>query len=296
MLRIHPRGRFGSDNSAGIELLPVSQGGGSPGPGWEAEEEEEEEGREGAVGRNMEHSGAGGGLRNSGGSNSGGPSSGSFRGVPGVSVTAPMLPNSNSLNNQAGHMGNNLAAQSSSKRPWWYRITKRYVFPNEDLETIYQKYIFNLRVSSIVALLVLIVLLTATLAILNFLFVSHVTVENIYHIAQCVIFIFLLIYIHTKYMKENHLIVINIITLFLCVCFSVIALPVDFGDRPVQIHTPADGVWQITLVIFLIYALMPLKIYIAIGIGMILPIAHVLVSVFLTHYVQWLLWREVSPF
>ena len=204
--------------------------------------------------------------------------------MPGVSVpaTAPMLPSSSS----GGH-------SYPSKKPWWHKITRRYDFDSEDLEAIYQRYIFKLRLSSVVALLVLIIILTATLAILNFLFVSSVTVENIYHIAQCVIFFIILVYIHTKYMKEKHLLVLNIIILFLCICFSIIALPVDFGDRPDMLHTPANGVWQITLVVFLIYALMPLRIYIAVAAGIALPLAHIVVSVIMAQNDPMLLWRQV---
>ena len=266
MLRVHP-------GSSGRSVDPADRC-------WGADLPEDDDDD------NMESSGAGSG--------------GTLPGVPGLSVTAPMLPNNNLQNNHimmnnSSTGGTGGAYPSSTKRPWWQRLTRRYDFPTSDLEIIYQKYIFKLRLSSVVALLLLVIVLTATLAVLNFLFVSGVTVENISHVAQCVLFILLFVYIHTRYMQEAHLVVVNLIILFLCVCFAVVALPVEFGDRPgTGHHTPADGVWQVTLVVFLVYALLPFKIYVALAAGLLLPTTHVLVSIFITPHEQWLLWRQVS--
>ena len=178
----------------------------------------------------------------------------------------------------------------------WKKVLHRYSFENEELESLYQRYIYKLRLSSVVAFLVLFIILTVTLSVLNFVFLSRVTVENLYHISMCGILSLLLVYIHSRYMNESHLVVLTAITYALCMCFSVIALPFNFGDRARVLYTPAEGVWQITLVIFLIYALLPLKIYIAIATGVLLPLIHVLVSVLLTNHdnLPMSLWRQVS--
>ena len=177
----------------------------------------------------------------------------------------------------------------------WKKILHRNSFENEELESLYQRYIYKLRLSSVVAFLVLFIVLSATLSVLNFVFLSKVTLENLYHISMCGILSLLLVYIHSRYMNESHLVVLTAIIVALCMCFSVIALPLNFGDRPRVLYTPAEGVWQITLVVFLIYALLPLKIYIAIAIGVFLPLVHVLVSVLLADdFLPMLLWRQVS--
>ncbi len=176
----------------------------------------------------------------------------------------------------------------------WKRILHRYSFENEELESLYQRYIYKLRLSSLVAFLVLFIILTATLSVLNFVYLNRVTVANIYHITQCGIFSLLLVYIYSRYMNESHLLVLSCVIYFLCLCFCIIALPFNFGDRQRISFTPAEGVWQITLVIFLIYALLPLKIYITIATGVLLPIIHLLVSIFLANEtLPALLWRQV---
>ena len=178
----------------------------------------------------------------------------------------------------------------------WQRVLYRYRFMNEDLEILYQKYIYRSRLSSVVALLVLFILLTATIGVLNFIFVSHITVKNVYCMAQCGISILLLVYVHTKFMQQTHLLPVTCIIWVLCLSFAIVALPVDFGDPPDTKYTPAAGVWQITLTVFLVYSLMPLKIYVAILTGLLLPTTHTLIVIFFVQQAHWLLWREVSFF
>ena len=173
-----------------------------------------------------------------------------------------------------------IVLDTESHKGSWKKILHRYSFENEELETLYQRYIYKLRLSSVVAFLVLLIVLTATLSVLDFVFLSRVTVENLYHISVCGIFSLLLVYIHSRYMNDSHLVVLTAIVYALCLVFSIIALPLNFGDRPRVHYTPAEGVWQIILVVFLVYALLPLKIYIAIATGVLLPLVHVLVSVF----------------
>ncbi len=187
-----------------------------------------------------------------------------------------------------------VAFETGHRKDRWRRLIQRYTFGSDELESLYQRYIYQLRLSSLVALLVLFILLTSTLGILNFVFVTHVTVKNIYHLTQCGISVILLVYIHTKFMKEAHILPLTCIIWVLCLSFSVVALPVDFGDRPKAIHTHAEGVWQIMLVVFLIYSLMPLKIYVAMTTGVLLPVAHILLSIFYPQSFPWLLWRQVS--
>nr|AQT03385.1 adenylate cyclase [Perinereis aibuhitensis] len=176
----------------------------------------------------------------------------------------------------------------------WQRILYRYRFMNEELEALYQRYIYGSRLSSVVALLVLFILLTATIGILNFIFVSHITVKNVYCMAQCGISVLLLVYIHTKFMQQTHLLPVTCIIWVLCLSFAIVALPVDFGDPPDTQYTPAAGVWQITLTIFLVYSLMPLKIYVSIITGLLLPVTHSLIVIFFVQQTHWLLWREIT--
>ena len=187
-----------------------------------------------------------------------------------------------------------LPPTGAERKNRWRRVLQRYRFDNAELEGLYQRYIVELQIASIIALLALFLLLTAVLGALNFVFVGHVTVRNIYHISQSGITALILVYIHSRFMKESHMLPITCIIWVLCISFCIVALPVKFGDRPQVKFTPAEGVWQVTLLIFLIYALLPLKIYVAMMTGILLPIAHVIVAIFFAkpHH-HWLLWRQV---
>ena len=175
-----------------------------------------------------------------------------------------------------------------------YRLLHRHSFDNEELEVLYQSYTARIKQASMSNMLLLFIFLTATLGVLNFVYVHHVTVDNMYHLSMCGVFTILFIYINTKYMQESHLPVICYIAIFLCILFAVVSLPVDFGDRPDILYSPAEGVWEITLVIFMIYAMLPLRIYAAAIIGVLLPVGQITISLLLANNFPWLLWRQVG--
>jgi hypothetical protein len=183
---------------------------------------------------------------------------------------------------------------TQSSKPKWKRMFNRYRFDSLEVETLFKRYVFNLHKPNLISALVLYIILSATLAILNFVFVSHVTVENIFYLSQCAICIILLVYMHTKFMKESHVAPLSYMVVFLSLCVSVVSLPVTFENRPSVEFTPASGVWQTALVMYLVYSLVPLKIYVPVTLGLILPIIHILVSTFMANLHPWLLWREVS--
>ena len=85
--------------------------------------------------------------------------------------------------------------------------------------------------------------------------------------------------------------------LFFSFTFSLASLPTDYGisaaasaNRFVQ----ADGVWQLVVVIFLVYTMLPMKTHVAFFMGASLPVAHLAVSAALVHNERvGLRWQQV---
>ena len=191
-----------------------------------------------------------------------------------------------------------------NKRRNLKRILSRYHFESDDLERLYKRYVYKLQQSAIGYLLGVFILLTLCLSILKFVYVWNFTVSGIYLAIQCFTFIGIFIFLHTKYMNETHFRVINYFLLAFLLCFAVLSFPFYLGPSypgiSVPVYTPADGVWEVLFVVFIVYSLMPLRTYVAVVFGMLLPISHLLVSAFVTDQSQpskEYFWRQVKfPF
>lgn len=183
-----------------------------------------------------------------------------------------------------------------NRRDLCSRIVNRHRFENASHEKLFRRYIFHIQYTSVQVLLVLYITLTVALAVLNFVFVSRISVENISNIALCVIYVVILVFLHTKYMKVNNLQMICYAILIVCLCFSVLSLPVNFQERPKGVLTPAEGVWRVAFVILTVYAFLPFKLYVAMAFGILLPVIHSLVAILVANYFPSLLWRQVSHF
>ena len=71
-------------------------------------------------------------------------------------------------------------------------------------------------------------------------------------------------------------------------------LPCSFGLDPLgRTYAEADGVWEIVLVIFLVYAMLPLKTALAFGAGVALPVAHMAVAAAVTTNELGWKWQQV---
>ena len=77
--------------------------------------------------------------------------------------------------------------------------------------------------------------------------------------------------------------------LFFSFTFSLASLPTDYGIAAAAAGSEvgsyssghfvqADGVWQLVVVIFLVYTMLPMKTHVAFFMGASLPVAHLAVS------------------
>jgi len=180
------------------------------------------------------------------------------------------------------------------------RVFSRYEFENDELERLYRRYVFKLQMASLGHLLCITCALCACLSALYFYYVQNVTVPGIYMCAQFSVFLLLYIFINTPFMKESYQGIVCTVILVALIGFAVFSFPLDFGyqspDRPAPIRLPVNGAWEVTFVVFLIYAMMPLRTYVAVIFGVSLPVSHLLVTSLTANNFPLLLWRQVRFF
>ena len=174
-----------------------------------------------------------------------------------------------------------------------WKFWKRYKY-DDQTERLYRRYVYKLEYTRMQCLLVLLLILSLSMGILNFVFVTRASVENIANIVLCVIFVLLIVFVNTRYSGRKHLTVISYGVIMICACFAALSLPINFERRPDVILTPCEGLWRICLIILLMYLFLPLQLYMTIAVGGTLTIVHLLVSVFVASHFSELLWRQVS--
>ena len=180
------------------------------------------------------------------------------------------------------------------------RAFTRHEFDNSELERLYRRYVYKLQQASVGHVLLILALLCAILIVLHFYYIRHFNVQGIYLSVQCVLFIILYIFINTRFMKEYHFKIVCVIVLLFLFGFAILGFPLDFTylgwDLPRPLHTPVQGAWEVMYVVFVIYAMMPLRTYLAAILGIILPASHVIVTILVANNLPELLWRQVCIF
>ncbi|XP_018324756.1 Ca(2+)/calmodulin-responsive adenylate cyclase isoform X3 [Agrilus planipennis] len=172
------------------------------------------------------------------------------------------------------------------------RLFNPHRFENDELEQLYQRYVCKLQHSSVVAVVALFVILTAVLANLGLAYAQGPTAQNVYLAAHCVLFILLLVFLHTRYMQDAYLLWVCYAVMFFLATFCVLALPI-FSPMS-TIRVAAEGTWQVVFVAFLAYAMMPLKVWVAAVFGLLLCCAHVLVTAFFAKDFPHLIWQQLT--
>ena len=185
----------------------------------------------------------------------------------------------------------------NSKSSGISKVLNRNKFDNSDLEQLFKRYIYKLQQSALGYMLGVLILLTATLSALKFVYFSDLTVRAIYLGVQCLIFLGIFIFLKTRFMKESHFRIVCYFVLLFLVLFAVMSFPIrmdpDVEGQIKPVLGPMDGVWEVMFVVFMIYSLMPLRTYIAAIFGLVLPVCHMTVSAVLANHYPEMLWRQV---
>ncbi|XP_044753181.1 Ca(2+)/calmodulin-responsive adenylate cyclase-like isoform X3 [Coccinella septempunctata] len=172
------------------------------------------------------------------------------------------------------------------------RMVNPHRFENDELELLYQRYICKLQYSSVTAVVGLFVVLTAILANLGFVYHQIATAQTVYHAAHCILFTLLLGFLHTRFMQDNYLLWVCYVVLFFLATFCALALPIFPAGMTAKVA--AEGTWQVVFVIFLAYAMMPLKSWITALFGLLLCGAHFAAVAIYTQDFQQLIWQQMT--
>lgn len=170
-------------------------------------------------------------------------------------------------------MDHSVKAMESHRKMALARLLNRHRFENNELERLFQRYVFKLQHNSISSFVALFIVLTSVMAILSFILVQQPTMANMYHSLMCLVFVVIFVFLATKSMEDTYLNYVCYCILGFSVGFCIVNLPVSFGlnfiglDGQPRIFAEGDGVWQIVLVIFLVYGKLPLKTFLAVGTG-----------------------------
>ncbi len=183
-------------------------------------------------------------------------------------------------------MDHSVKAMTSHRKVAFSRILNRHRFANDELEGLFDKYLLKVQHSSLAAAVAIFIALTAVLSGLSFGFLMRPTVDNMYHAVQCLVFVILFILLATKALEDNHLTYACYAVLAFSAAFVVVGLPVSFGlNEPVGQAgggVEADGMWQALFVTFLVYAMMPLRTWIALIYCLAIAAMHLTVTALLT--------------
>jgi adenylate cyclase 1 len=199
--------------------------------------------------------------------------------------------------NPIENMDHSVKAMNSHRKVAFSRLFNRRRFENSELESLYQRYIFKLQQSSIISVLALFSLLTATLAGLQFYYEKTITIIGLYCLLQCIAFIGL--FLLSFKMRDSQLLALCYVILLFCVLFCLIFAPVNLNLNLLPNrsnnsndskknwllfewwnvdHRAAEGVWQIVFVTFLTYTMLPIKTRISLFIGILLSSAHITIT------------------
>ncbi len=145
----------------------------------------------------------------------------------------------------------------------------------------------------------LFIVLTATLSVLSLSMTLSPSLPSVYHALHCLAFVVLFVLLAAKPMQDGHLGRICHAILAASAIFAVVNMPVDWsfsssGGRH-RVFAEAEGVWQVLLVVFLLYGMLPLKTAVAFCAGVALPTAHLAVTAAVTanHLPDGWKWQQV---
>ncbi|XP_037693151.1 adenylate cyclase type 1 [Choloepus didactylus] len=121
------------------------------------------------------------------------------------------------------------------------------------------------------------------------------------HPVHCILFLSLFVVTNVKYLQAPQLQQIGKLTLLFSLTFALLCCPFALGG-PASVHigvaagpeAAEQGVWQLLLVTFVSYALLPVRSLLAIGFGLVVAASHLLVTATLVPAKRPRLWRTLG--
>ncbi|KAJ6662015.1 hypothetical protein lerEdw1_012862 [Lerista edwardsae] len=168
-------------------------------------------------------------------------------------------------------------------------------FDCKELESLFQNYNLKLEQTSTLKALVVLIFLTGSLALVELLSGPSLTISKGSHPVHCIIFLSLFIVTNVKYLQVTQLQQIVKLTLLFSFTFAFLCCPFSLGAYGMEPPSaPEQGMWQLMLVTFISYSLLPVRTLLAIVFGLMVAVSHLIVAATSVSAKRQPLWRTVS--
>ncbi|XP_030630679.1 adenylate cyclase type 1b [Chanos chanos] len=167
-------------------------------------------------------------------------------------------------------------------------------FDCKELESLFQNYNLKLEQTSTLKALAVLIILASTLAVVEVLSGPSLTISKGSHPVHCIIFVSLFIVTNVKYLQVTQLQQIVNLTLLFSFTFSFLCCPfphVAVGAEPPL--APEQGMWQLMLVTFVAYSLLPVRTLLALIFGIMVAFSHLIVTATSVTMKTQRLWRTL---
>ncbi|XP_057900877.1 adenylate cyclase type 1 isoform X2 [Melospiza georgiana] len=167
-------------------------------------------------------------------------------------------------------------------------------FDCKELEALFQSYNLKLEQTSTLKALAVLIVLTASLALVELLSGPSLTISKGSHPVHCIIFLSLFIVTNVKYLQVTQLQQIVKLTLLFSFTFSFLCCPFSLGAYGMEPPSaPEQGMWQLMLVTFVSYSLLPVRTLLAIVFGLVVSVSHLIVTATSVSAKRQRLWRTL---
>ncbi|RXM29267.1 Adenylate cyclase type 1 [Acipenser ruthenus] len=167
-------------------------------------------------------------------------------------------------------------------------------FDCKELESLFQNYNLKLEQTSTLKALAVLIIMTSTLALVELMSGPSLTISKGSHPVHCIIFVSLFIVTNVKYLQVTQLQQIVKLTLLFSFTFSFLCCPFSLGAYGLEPPTsPEQGMWQLMLVTFVAYSLLPVRTLLATVFGLMVSVSHIIVSATSVTAKRQPLWRTL---
>ncbi len=185
----------------------------------------------------------------------------------------------------------------SGTLPWYNRLRSRRQFENDQLEQLYRRYVFKIQQIAVMQGLCLFALLCFAQSVALYLFYGGPTIRALYFSVQFVLSLLLLLVVYRWNQNWKVFCVVTWITVLSFSSLLLIGLPLNFGLLtgldPIFNFTCANGVWEVLLVVFMLYTVLPLGTSVCLCLGLLFPVLQLAAAGFLATLYREYLWQQV---
>ncbi|KAM6948583.1 adenylate cyclase type 1-like [Aplochiton taeniatus] len=167
-------------------------------------------------------------------------------------------------------------------------------FDCKELESLFQNYNLKLEQTSTLKALAVLIIMASALAVLELMSGPTLTISKGSHPVHSIVFVSLFIVTNVKYLQVTQLQQIVNLTLLFGFTFSFLCCPFSLGAVGMEPQTsPEQGMWQLILVTFVAYALLPVRTLLAVVFGIMVSISHIIVTATSVTVKTQKLWRTL---